>query len=191
MRICHFRQPGSFYGWLGYYLGAHEDPRQKGKRPDLKDKVTVPDVLMQAHTSPLQIAFDNGSNFPAVYLGSAFVILRGSRNRANRAGYNVVRLIFDNSGKPTGEVEDFMTGFVVSDKAAGRPVRVAVTQDGSLFVSEDGNGSIASDVLWHKRPVRTAPRVGETIPGALVVQGHPKRAKSIFVRRKKVNHAQQ
>jgi glucose/arabinose dehydrogenase len=68
--------------------------------------------------------------------------LHGSRNRANRAGYNVVRLIFDNSGKPTGEVEDFMTGFVVSDKAAsGRPVRVAVTKDGSLFVSEDGAAS--------------------------------------------------
>ena len=49
----------------------------------------------------------------------------------------------DNSGKPTGEVEDFMTGFVVSDKAVwGRPVGVAVAQDGSLFVSEDGNGSI-------------------------------------------------
>ena len=136
-------KPGSFYGWPWYYLGAHEDPRQKGKRPDLKDKVTVPDVLMQAHTAPLQIAFYNGSNFPAVYQGSAFVTLHGSWNRAKRAGYKVVRLIFDNSGKPTGEVEDFMTGFVVSDKAVwGRPVGVAVAQDGSLFVSEDGNGSI-------------------------------------------------
>jgi glucose/arabinose dehydrogenase len=143
IRICHLRQTGSFYGWPWYYLGAHEDPRQKGKRPDLKDKVTVPDVLMQAHTAPLQIAFYNGSNFPAVYQGSAFVTLHGSWNRAKRAGYKVVRRIFDNSGKPTGEVEDFLTGFVVSDKAVwGRPVGVAVAQDGSLFVSEDGNGSI-------------------------------------------------
>jgi glucose/arabinose dehydrogenase len=36
-----------------------------------------------------------------------------------------------------------MTGFVISDKQVwGRPVGVAVAQDGSLFVSEDGNGTI-------------------------------------------------
>jgi glucose/arabinose dehydrogenase len=134
---------GGFYGWPWYYLGAHEDPRQKGKRPDLKDKVAVPDVLVQAHTAPLQIAFYDGANFPATYKGSAFVTLHGSWNRAKRAGYKVVRLLFDNAGKPTGEVEDFMTGFVVSDKEVwGRPVGIAVAQDGSLFVSEDGNGSI-------------------------------------------------
>ena len=36
-----------------------------------------------------------------------------------------------------------MTGFVVSDKQVwGRPVGVAVAWDGSLFVTEDGNGTI-------------------------------------------------
>jgi glucose/arabinose dehydrogenase len=36
-----------------------------------------------------------------------------------------------------------MTGFVISDKEVwGRPVGIAVAQDGSLFVSEDGNGTI-------------------------------------------------
>jgi hypothetical protein len=35
------------------------------------------------------------------------------------------------------------TGFVVSDKQVwGRPVGVAVGRDGSLFVTEDGNGTI-------------------------------------------------
>jgi glucose/arabinose dehydrogenase len=58
-----------------------------------------------------------------------------------RTGYKVVRLLFDGAGKPTGEYEDFMTGFVISDKQVwGRPVGVA--QDGSLFVIEDGNGTI-------------------------------------------------
>jgi glucose/arabinose dehydrogenase len=43
----------------------------------------------------------------------------------------------------TGEYEDFMTGFVVSDSQVwGRPVGVAVANDGSLFVTEDGNGTI-------------------------------------------------
>ena len=55
----------------------------------------------------------------------------------------MVRLLFDEAGKPTGEYEDFMTGFVVYDKQVwGRPVGVAVAQDGSLFVTEDGNGTI-------------------------------------------------
>ena len=133
----------SFYGWPWYYIGSNEDPRHKGARPDLKGKVTVPDVLMQAHSAPLQIVFYEGNDFPASYKGSAFVALHGSWNRAERTGYKVVRLLFDNAGKPTGEYEDFMTGFVISDKQVwGRPVGVAVAKDGSLFVTEDGNGTI-------------------------------------------------
>jgi glucose/arabinose dehydrogenase len=136
-------EEGKFYGWPWYYLGAHEDPRQKGKRPDLKGKATVPDVLIQAHSAPLQIAFYEGDGFPAPYKGSAFVTLHGSWNRAHRAGSKVVRLLFDGAGQPTGEVEDFMTGFVVSDRQVwGRPVGVTVAKDGSLFVTEDGNGTI-------------------------------------------------
>ena len=133
----------SFYGWPWYYIGSNEDPRHKGARPDLKGKVTVPDVLMQAHSAPLQIVFYEGNDFPASYKGSAFVALHGSWNRAERTGYKIVRLLFDNAGKPTGEYEDFLTGFVISDKQVwGRPVGVAVAKDGSLFVTEDSNGTI-------------------------------------------------
>jgi glucose/arabinose dehydrogenase len=133
----------SFYGWPWYYIGSNGDPRHKGARPDLKGKVTVPDVLMQAHSAPLQIVFYEGNDFPASYKGSAFVALHGSWNRAERTGYKVVRLLFDNAGKPSGEYEDFLTGFVISDKQVwGRPVGVAVAKDGSLFVTEDSNGTI-------------------------------------------------
>jgi glucose/arabinose dehydrogenase len=132
----------AFYGWPWYYIGGNEDPRHKGARPDLKDKVTVPDVLMQAHSAPLQIVFYDGDGFPAPYKGSAFVAMHGSWNREKRTGYKVVRLLFDDTGKPTGEYEDFMTGFVISDQVWGRPVGVAVAKDGSLFVTEDGNGTI-------------------------------------------------
>jgi glucose/arabinose dehydrogenase len=134
---------GAFYGWPWYYIGAHQDPRQVAKRPDLKGKITVPDVLLQAHSAPLQIVFYPGGNFPAEYTGSAFATMHGSWNRSTPTGYKVVRLLFDGSGKPTGEYEDFMTGFVVSDTQVwGYPVGVAVAHDGSLFVSEDGNGTI-------------------------------------------------
>jgi glucose/arabinose dehydrogenase len=54
----------------------------------------------------------------------------------------VVRLPFKN-GKPMGEYEDVMTGFVVSDEQVwGRPVGIAVAKDGALIVTEDGNGTI-------------------------------------------------
>jgi len=136
-------QEGAFYGWPWYFVGAHEDPRLPGARPDLKDKVTLPDVLIQAHSAPLQIAFYDGDSFPPEYSGSAFVTLHGSWDRQRRTGYKVIRLLFDKSGMPTGEYEDFMTGFVISDKQVwGRPVGVAVAKDGSLFVGEDGNGTI-------------------------------------------------
>jgi glucose/arabinose dehydrogenase len=130
------------------------DPRHKGKRPDLQNKVTVPDVLIQAHSARLQIAFYEGNNFPANYKGSAFVTLHGSWNRGQRTGYKVVRLLFGSTGKPTGEYEDFMTGMVISDKQVwGRPVGVVVAQDGSLLVSEDGNGTI-----WRVSHQRVASR---------------------------------
>ncbi|MBA1142896.1 PQQ-dependent sugar dehydrogenase [Mesorhizobium neociceri] len=133
---------GAFYGWPWYYIGANEDPRHKGARPDLAGSVTVPDVLMQAHSAPLNIAFYDGGNFPAEYKGDAFVALHGSWNRGVRTGYKVVRLKFSD-GKPTGEYQDFITGFVLSDDAVwGRPVGVAVAKDGALIVTEDANGTI-------------------------------------------------
>ena len=135
---------GAFYGWPWYYIGANEDPREplKDQRPDLKDKVTVPDVLFQAHSAPLGIAFYDGDMFPADYKGDAFVTLHGSWNRGNRTGYKVVRLLFKD-GQPTGAYEDFMTGFVESaDNVWGRPVGVEVASDGALIVTEDGNGTV-------------------------------------------------
>ena len=46
---------GGFYGWPWYYIGGNQDPRHAGKRPELRNKVIVPDVLLQAHLAPLQV----------------------------------------------------------------------------------------------------------------------------------------
>jgi len=80
--------------------------------------------------------------FPTEYSGDAFVALHGSWNRALRTGYKVVRVKLRN-GVPTGEYEDFLTGFVRdNDSVWGRPVGVAVAADGSLYVSDDANGAV-------------------------------------------------
>jgi glucose/arabinose dehydrogenase/cytochrome c2 len=144
---------GGFYGWPWYYIGNHEDPRHKGARPDLADKVTVPDVLEQSHSASLQMTFYTATNgvaaFPAEYRGDAFAALHGSWNRNIRTGYKIVRAKL-NHGVPTGEYEDFLTGFVADDQNVwGRPVGVTVAHDGALLVTEDGNGT-----MWRVAPKR-------------------------------------
>jgi len=135
-------QEGAFYGWPWYYIGDHEDPRHKGARPDLAGKITVPDVLIQPHSAPLGLTFYNAEGFPEAYRGDGFAALHGSWNRSGSTGFKVVRILMKD-GVPTGDYEDFLTGFVIANgEVWGRPVGVAVTHDGALLVSEDGNGTI-------------------------------------------------
>jgi len=137
---------GGFYGWPWYYLGNHEDPRHAGERPDLAGAAIVPDVLFQSHSAPLEMVFYTATNgvaaFPAEYRGDIFDAFHGSWNRSARTGYKVVRVRLDH-GVPTGEYDDFLTGFVVDNRSVwGRPVGVAVAHDGALLVTEDGNGTL-------------------------------------------------
>ncbi len=139
--ITHVAQ-GGFYGWPWFYIGAHEDPRHMSARPDLKSKVLVPDVLIQAHSASLCITFYEGTQFPSEYRGNIFAAEHGSWNRNKRTGYKVI-LVPTPEGKATGEYDDFLTGFVTKDgQVWGRPVGVTVGSDGSLFVTDDGSNSI-------------------------------------------------
>jgi glucose/arabinose dehydrogenase len=133
---------GGFYGWPWYYMGDHQDPRLAGKHPELKDKVLVPDVLLQPHNASLELMFYEGKQFPNEYKGDIFAAEHGSWNKSRRAGYEVIRVPLTN-GKSGGEYEDFVTGFVTADgKVWGRPVGVATAPDGSLLVTDDGSNSI-------------------------------------------------
>jgi glucose/arabinose dehydrogenase len=137
-------QAGGFYGWPWFYLGSNPDPRHKGKRPELANKSIVPDVLIQSHAASLNLCFYDGGQFPAEYRGSIFAALHGSWNRNRRTGYKIIRVPFDRAtGKPRGEYEDFVTGFVTRQgNVWGRPVGIVVAKDGSLLFSEDGNNTI-------------------------------------------------
>lgn len=136
-------QEGAFYGWPYAYFGKHEDPRRKGERPDLVQKTIVPDVPLAAHSASLGLAFYDGKQFPEKYHNGAFIGQHGSWNRSEFSGYKVVFVPFRN-GKPAGKPEDFLTGFIANEKDVyGRPVGVAVLQDGSLLVADD-----ASNTLW-------------------------------------------
>ena len=135
--------PGQFYGWPWFYIGENLDPRHAAAYPTVHPPVTIPSVLLQAHSASLGSAFYTGSQFPPEYQGSLFVAIHGSWNRARPIGAKVIRIIFDAYGNPQPYYEDFMTGFVVANHDVwGRPVGIAVGGDGSLYVSEDANASI-------------------------------------------------
>jgi glucose/arabinose dehydrogenase len=141
-------QEGGFYGWPWFYMGGpaggKQDPRHPGKHPELQSRVLTPDILVNPHFASLEMLFYQGQQFPAQFKGDGFACEHGSWNRAQRSGYEVIRLPMHN-GRATGEYEDFLTGFVTADgQVWGRPVGVTVAQDGSLFVSDDGSRSI-----WH------------------------------------------
>lgn len=143
---------GAFYGWPWYYVGNHEEPRLQGQRPDLNGRMTEPDVLLQPHSASLGLAFYTGTAFPRDYRGDAFAAEHGSWNRSKRTGYKVIRARLQD-GVPTGEYEDFLTGFLIDDRSVwGRPVGIAVAHDGALLVAEDGNNTI-----WRIAYVGTQP----------------------------------
>ena len=146
--ITRVREHG-FYGWPWFYLGDNQDPRHPGKHPELKGKVSVPDVLVQSHSASLGMAFYDGEQFPTEYRNQAFAALHGSWNRERRTGYKVIRVPVQD-GKPSGEYIDFLTGFVTPEgKVWGRPVAVETARDGALLVSDD-----VGDTIWRvaRRP---------------------------------------
>lgn len=135
---------GGFYGWPFAYFGKHEDPDHIGERPDLVKRSITPDLSLGPHTASLGLAFYTGKKYPAHYQGGAFIGQHGSWNSSNLVGYKVVFAPFAN-GKPTGKVEDFLTGFIadpVNKKVYGRPVGIAVLPDGSILVADDSGNKI-------------------------------------------------
>ncbi|HYM11600.1 MAG TPA: PQQ-dependent sugar dehydrogenase, partial [Bryobacterales bacterium] len=135
---------GGFYGWPYAYIGPHEDPRNKGLRPDLVQKTLVPDVLLGSHVAVLDFIFYTGRQFPKQYQGGAFLAFHGSWNRAQRVGYKVAFIPFQD-GKPAGGPQDFVTGWMLAPEKRevwGRPVGLLEMPDGSLLVSDDGGDKI-------------------------------------------------
>ncbi len=138
-------KPGGFYGWPYSYMGQNMDPRVKELKPVLVQKAIVPDVLVGSHTATLGLAFYTGNSFPEKYREGAFLTQHGSWNRSVLAGYKVIFIAFKN-GRPSGQAEDFLTGFLANlekKQVHGRPVGIIVMDDGSLLVADD-----VSNTIW-------------------------------------------
>lgn len=142
---------GAFYGWPWSYWGQHVDERVQPQNPAMVSKAIAPDYALGAHTASLGLAFYTATAFPAHYQGGVFIGQHGSWNRAQFTGYKVVYVPFKD-GKPDGQPEDFLTGFIVSEKDAithGRPVGVAVDKSGALLVADD-----VGNTVWRVAPAK-------------------------------------
>jgi glucose/arabinose dehydrogenase len=135
--------PGGFYGWPYCYWGQHMDPRVKQSSALVKNTI-VPDINLGSHTASLGFTFYKKDAFPERYHNGAFVTQHGSWNRSVLTGYKVVFIPFSN-GKPSGKMEDFLTGFIdnMNKKTVyGRPVGIVVMPDGSLLLADDTSNTI-------------------------------------------------
>jgi glucose/arabinose dehydrogenase len=140
-------QANGFYGWPYSYFGDHLDPRARPRRPDLVEKAIVPDYALGPHTASLGLAFYDNTLFPERYRGGAFVGQHGSWNRRPPSGYKVIFVPFED-GRPTGEPEDFLTGFLSEGgDAYGRPAGVAIDKSGALLAADD-----VGNTIWRVTP---------------------------------------
>jgi glucose/arabinose dehydrogenase len=149
--------PGADLGWPYTYYDVKQGmrvlaPEYGGNgRMVAGSKYTVPVAAFPAHSSPVDLAFYDGRQFPARYRGGAFVVLHGGMGPdiANgHAGYQVDFVPFHKSGK-AGVPEPFMEGFAGPEpssrnvsKAIYRPMGVAVAKDGSLYIIDSNKGRI-------------------------------------------------
>ena len=132
---------GAFYGWPYSYYGQHVDVRVQPQQPELVASALKPDYALGPHTASLGIAFGQGSQLPGLQDG-LFVGQHGSWNRNPASGYKVIFVPFKN-GQPDGLPVDVLSGFLnAKGQAQGRPVDVALDQQGALLVTDDVGNKI-------------------------------------------------
>jgi glucose/arabinose dehydrogenase len=134
-------KPGENFGFP--YCHANGVADRDYPKPDGCKGVTLPVILMGPHTGSLGMRFYTGKMFPAEYSDAIFVARRGSWNRSQKNGYDVVVVRASADGKGA-KITPFVTGFLdeKSNQFWGRPVDVLQMPDGSLLVSDEQNGAI-------------------------------------------------
>lgn len=134
-------QDGAFYGWPFSYYGQHVDVRAPGP-PEMVARAVTPDYALGAHTASLGLAFSKPGRLPGALTEGAFVGQHGSWNRMPKSGYRVIFVPFA-AGHPAGKPMEVLTGFLnEAGEAQGRPVGVAIDQDGALLVADDVGNTV-------------------------------------------------
>ncbi|NBS58445.1 MAG: sorbosone dehydrogenase family protein [Betaproteobacteria bacterium] len=136
---------GLNFGYPYCHAAGVVDPdvtKAENKATACKD-VTKPVALMGPHAAVMGVKFYTGSMFPAEYKDSMFIARKGSWNRTNKFGYDVVNVRPGADGK-SAKVTPFLTGFLDAkeNKFSGRPAYILQMPDGALLVSDEQLGAI-------------------------------------------------
>ncbi len=130
-------EQGKHYGWPFLHGSGVEDPDLFQDLP--KGLAATNQAFgLGGHVALLSIVFLKHQADEA-FNGSALVGEHGSWNRSVKAGYRIMRLVFE--GDLIRE-ELFLTGCAMKDEVICRPVGILEAGDGSLYVSDDYAGAI-------------------------------------------------
>ena len=150
---------GADYGWPYCYHDMVTQrlvlaPEYGGDKRTVGQCASKTPALMAfpAHWAPMAMLFYTSSTFPSQYRNGAFVSFHGSWNRAPlpQAGFRVVFAPF-RGNRPTGRFDTFADGFMASAPGTARvtaapgvhrPVGLAESPDGALYVTDDVGGTI-------------------------------------------------
>ncbi len=131
---------GKHYGWPYCYESQTFD-KDFGVNFDCS-KTEIPTYTFVAHMAPLGLVFYQKGSLPKRYNHSVFIAFHGSWNRSIPAGYKVVRLKLDSTGKILSH-EDFISGWLEKNGSpSGRPVDIEKSPEGDLYLSDDYLGVV-------------------------------------------------
>jgi glucose/arabinose dehydrogenase len=130
---------GKHYGWPYCYDNNRASPEYKTANCSTR---TPPHLLLPPHASPLGMAIDNAGKLPAPFTGNLVLPYHGYRKQ----GHRVVTYKLDTRGRPVGRPVQLISGWNATPppnaQPMGTPVDVRIAQDGSVFITEDRNGTV-------------------------------------------------
>jgi glucose/arabinose dehydrogenase len=144
---------GTNFGWPythfdGRTMQRLKAPEYGGKPGDVVTdaRYDTPLAAFPSHSSPLDIAFYDGKQFPAQYRGGAFVVFQGgSEGDGQHNGYNVwfvPKPPAKGFAKPVVFADGFAGAKRNPQEAENRPSSVAVAPNGALYVMDSKSGRI-------------------------------------------------
>jgi glucose/arabinose dehydrogenase len=137
--LHHVTRAGMNFGYPYCHQGDFLDP-EFGAGHSCSE-FDAPALKIGPHVASLGMRFYQGKAFPAEYRHNILIAEHGSWNRSQRVGYQVIRVILNQTGGVLRQ-EPFVTGWLKDDEFWGRPTDVLELKDGSVLISDDYSGSI-------------------------------------------------